>query len=50
MIIKNDRDVIQSYFEDESGLLGGYADLVAVPSDEKEVSEFLRESSEKKSP
>lgn len=50
MLIKTDQDIIQSYFEDESGLLGGHAEFAAVPENEKEVSEFLKDASGKKLP
>ncbi|MFH1368312.1 MAG: FAD-binding oxidoreductase [Elusimicrobiota bacterium] len=50
MIIKTDPDIIQSYFEDESGLLGGHAEQVAIPGDERDVADFLKEASSKKTP
>jgi D-lactate dehydrogenase (cytochrome) len=45
MLKKSDPDIIQSYFEDHSGLLGGHADRVVIPSDEKEIAEYLRAAS-----
>lgn len=50
MIKKTNMDSIQSYLEDASGLLGGYADSVAIAENEKEIIEILRESSDKKIP
>ena len=50
MIIKRDPDIIKGYFEDYSGLLGGYADRVILPEDEKEVRDILLEASSKKVP
>ena len=50
MIIKRDKDIIKSYFEDESGLLGGYADEVMFPDGEKDIVNILRDSSSKKIP
>ena len=37
MLIKNDKDIIQSYFEDHSGLLGGFADNVYIPANADEI-------------
>ena len=39
MIIKTDPDIIKGYFEDYSGLLGGHADKVILPENEKETRE-----------
>ena len=50
MIIKRDKDIIKSYFEDESGLLGGYADEVIFPENEKEAADILQAASSKKTP
>jgi len=50
MIIKTDADIIKSYFEDYSGLLGGYADKVILPENEKEARDILLEASAKKTP
>ncbi len=50
MIIKIDKDIIKSYFEDESGLLGGYADKVIFPDGEKDVVNILQDSSSNKIP
>ncbi len=50
MIIKTDPDIIKGYFEDYSGLLGGYADKVIVPENEKEIRDILVEASSKKIP
>jgi len=50
MIIKRDKDIIKSYFEDESGLLGGYADEVIFPENEKDAANILQDASGKKTP
>jgi len=50
MIIKRDKDIIKCYFEDESGLLGGYADDVIYPESEKDVINFLQDSSSRHTP
>ncbi|MCX5692418.1 MAG: FAD-binding oxidoreductase [Candidatus Omnitrophica bacterium] len=50
MIIKTDADIIKGYFEDYSGLLGGYADKVILPDNEKEARDCLLEASAKKVP
>jgi D-lactate dehydrogenase (cytochrome) len=50
MIIKTDHDIIKGYFEDYSGLLGGYADKVILPENEKEIKNILLEASSGKIP
>ncbi|MDP2920893.1 MAG: FAD-binding oxidoreductase, partial [Candidatus Omnitrophota bacterium] len=50
MIIKTDPDIIKGYFEDYSGLLGGYADRVILPENEKEIRDILLEAGSKKIP
>lgn len=50
MIIKTDKDIIKSYFEDCSGLLGGHADRVIVPESELEARDIMLEASTKKIP
>ncbi len=50
MIVKDDRDVIQSYFEDASNLIGGHAERVVIFESLDELSGFLREASAKKIP
>lgn len=50
MIIKRDTDIIKSYFEDESGLRGGYADEVLMPEDEKDTLDILRDASSRNTP
>ncbi|MFC1666426.1 FAD-binding oxidoreductase [Candidatus Omnitrophota bacterium] len=50
MIIKRDKDIIKSYFEDESGLLGGYAEEVIFPENEKDVVDILQDATGKKRP
>lgn len=50
MIIKRDLDIIKSYFEDESGLLGGAADEVIYPENEKDAVSIMQDASSKKTP
>lgn len=50
MIIKRDLDIIKSYFEDESGLLGGYADEVIFPENESDAVNILQDATSKKKP
>ncbi|MBU1062364.1 MAG: FAD-binding oxidoreductase [Candidatus Omnitrophica bacterium] len=50
MIIKLDKDIIKSYFEDQSGLLGGNADKVIFPENEKDVTNILQDAASKKEP
>ena len=50
MLIKTRQDIIQSYLDDASGLLGGNAQAVVIPADSEEVAKFLAESSAKRTP
>jgi len=50
MIIKTDPDIIKCYFEDYSGLLGGHADKVIFPENEKDARDILLEACAKKIP
>lgn len=50
MIIKRDPDIIKAYFEDYSGLLGGHADKVILPENEKEARDMLLEAAYKNIP
>ena len=50
MIIKTDKDIIRCYFEDESGLLGGYADKVLSPENEKDAVNIMTDAANKKTP
>ncbi len=50
MIIKTDRDIIKNYFEDESGLLGGYAEDVVFPENEADAITILQDAADKKKP
>ncbi|MDR3195222.1 MAG: FAD-binding oxidoreductase [Endomicrobium sp.] len=50
MIIKKDKDIIQNYFEDNSGVRGSNADFVAIAEKEEDISVFLKETSAKKAP
>ncbi|MCD6412747.1 MAG: FAD-binding oxidoreductase [Elusimicrobia bacterium] len=44
------REFIESYFEDASGLSGGFADVVYIPENENEVSRIIAKSSAEKIP
>lgn len=50
MIIKKDKDVIQNYFEDNSGVRGSHAGYVAVAEKEEDIPVFLKEMSDEKIP
>jgi D-lactate dehydrogenase (cytochrome) len=50
MLIKKDRDFLQSYLEDSSNLKGGYAEEVALPESIEELSLLLREANSKRTP
>ena len=50
MIIKTEKDTVQSYFEDQSGLSGGHAHTVYIAERESEIAEFLEEMSKTKTP
>ncbi|MDR2426945.1 MAG: FAD-binding oxidoreductase [Endomicrobium sp.] len=50
MIIKRDSDIIQNYFEDNSGVTGAFAEFVALAENEEEIPDFLSEMAEKKIP
>lgn len=50
MIIKSDKDIIKCYFEDESGLRGGYADEAIFPENEEDAVDILRDAAAKKKP
>ena len=50
MIIKSDKDIIKCYFEDESGLRGGYADDAVFPESEEDAVNIVRDASDKKKP
>lgn len=50
MLIKNDRDAIASYFEDNSNLKGGHADSVAFPEDITALSGLLKEANKSLAP
>jgi D-lactate dehydrogenase (cytochrome) len=50
MLVKKDQSIIQSYFEDHSGLLGGHAESVVVPETERDVRDFLLAASDKRIP
>lgn len=50
MIIKSDKDVIEAYLHDESGLLGAHCDKVLIPETYSEVSDILKEASSKNIP
>lgn len=44
MIIKSDKDTINSYLEDSSSLRGGYAERVMIPESEEDLVLALREA------
>ncbi|MDR1434189.1 FAD-binding oxidoreductase [Candidatus Endomicrobiellum devescovinae] len=50
MIVKKDKDIIQNYFEDNSGVRGSNADFVAIAEKEEDIPVFLKEMSAKKIP
>jgi D-lactate dehydrogenase (cytochrome) len=50
MIIKKDKNIIQNYFEDNSGIRGSNADFVAIAEKEEDIPIFLKEMSAKKVP
>ncbi|MFA6320539.1 MAG: FAD-binding oxidoreductase [Candidatus Omnitrophota bacterium] len=50
MIIKSDKDIIKSYLEDSSNLLGGYADKVIIPENIGELVSCIKEANSKKIP
>ncbi|MDR2399561.1 MAG: FAD-binding oxidoreductase [Endomicrobium sp.] len=50
MIIKEDRNIIQNYFEDNSGVIGSNADFVAIAEKEEDIPIFLKEMSDRKIP
>ncbi|AKL97586.1 FAD-binding oxidoreductase [Endomicrobium proavitum] len=50
MIIKKDKDLIQNYFEDNSGVTGAHASFAAIAENENDVPRFLKEMFESKTP
>jgi len=50
VIIKKDKDTIQNYFEDSSGVIGASADFIAIAENECDIREFLAEMSNSKIP
>ncbi|MDP6685816.1 MAG: FAD-dependent oxidoreductase, partial [Candidatus Omnitrophota bacterium] len=50
MIIKRDRDIIKCYFEDESGLRGGYAESAFLPENEENAISILKDATNNKTP
>jgi len=50
MIVKTDKDIIKSYFEDSSNLKGGHADKLIVPENPEELAHFLSEANSAKTP
>jgi FAD/FMN-containing dehydrogenases len=48
MILKQDFDTIQNYFEDNSGVRGSFADFAAIAENENDISIFLAEMSKSK--
>ena len=43
MIIKDDKDIIPSYLEDNSGIVNGRADKVYIPEEEEECQDIIAE-------
>ncbi|MCK5706757.1 MAG: FAD-binding oxidoreductase [Candidatus Aureabacteria bacterium] len=50
MIIKKDKEIIKSYFEDNSGILNGDADEVYIPENMKECTRIITELYKKNIP
>ncbi len=50
MIIKRDKEQIQNFFEDNSGVVGAYADFAAIAENERDIADFLAEMSAQKIP
>ena len=50
MIVKTEKDIIQSYFEDSSGLIGGYADKVVLPESIDDVIMAIKEANDNRIP
>jgi len=50
VIIKKDKDTIQNYFEDNSGVRGSFADFAAIAENEKDIVKFLPEMAAEKIP
>ncbi|MDD5427816.1 MAG: FAD-binding oxidoreductase [Candidatus Omnitrophica bacterium] len=50
MLIKTDKDTIQSYLEDSSNLKGGYVEKVVIPGNIAELVSFMKEANAKKIP
>ncbi len=50
MIIKEDKDTFQHYFEDSSGMLGAYADKVYIPENKQDVVEIIELANKTKTP
>ena len=50
MILKKDIDAIRAYLEDSSNIGNGHADYLAIPEDIGELSRFIGEANEKRTP
>lgn len=50
MIIKKDKDTIQNYFEDNSGMRGSYAEFAAIAENYNDIENFLVKMSKEKTP
>ncbi len=50
MQVKTQQDEFQSYLKDASNIVGGYAEKVFIPENEKEIAEILAEANAKKIP
>ena len=45
MLVKTEPDIIGGYFQDHSGLKGGYADKLYIPENESELASILKDAS-----
>ena len=50
MIIKTDKDTTAHYFEDSSGMLGAYADIVYIPENKQDVINIIEQANKTKIP
>ncbi len=50
MLIKRDQNFIKSYFEDSSNLKGRHADIIAIPENIDDLSEFVKKANKDKLP
>jgi D-lactate dehydrogenase (cytochrome) len=50
VIIKKDKDIIQNYFEDNSGVRGANADFVAIAESQEDIPAFIAQMSKSNTP